>query len=168
MTCAIELSSLNLEHRVMKTSKLIFSIVLLALGTAAFSQDSFSERKNGTEFSQVQYTAENSRISHGVGDFLDKFLRPEKTPSLEPVVTMSFILDQPDVVYEEIYCLESWMTAPFQSDVPESDLYMEPWMRKPFSYNILEPGLTVESWMTAPFETVESIEMESWMTTAWL
>jgi len=152
----------------MNTSKLIFSIVLLALGTAAFSQDSFSDSKNGSEFNQVKYTAENNRISHRVGDFLDNFLRPEKTPSMEPVVTMSFIMDQPDVVYEEVYCMESWMTSPFRSGVPESDLNLEPWMRKPFSYNIVETGLTVESWMTTPFETAESTEVESWMTTAWL
>lgn len=152
----------------MKTSKLIFSIVLLALGTAAFSQDSFSDRENGEEFIQVKYTTENTRISHRVGDFLNNFLRPEKTPSLEPVVSMSFILDQPDVVYEEIYCLESWMITPFLFDAPEAELYLEPWMGKPFSYNIVETGLTVESWMSSPFEASESTEVESWMHTAWL
>ena len=152
----------------MKTSKLIFSIVLLALGTAAFSQDSFSDRENEGEFVRVKYTSENSKIVHKVGDFLNNFLRPEKNTYLEPVVSMSFILDQPDVVYEEIYCLESWMTASFLSGVPEADLNLEPWMGKPFNCNFVETGLPVESWMTTPFGAAESIEVENWMTTAWL
>jgi len=148
----------------MNTSKLIFSILLLALGTAAFSQDSYSDRETGTDFIQVKYT-ENSKNAHKVGDFLERFLRPEKSPSLEPVVSMSFTMDQPDVVYEEVYCLESWMTASFLSGVPETDLNLEPWMGVSFNCPIVEKGLSVESWMTTPFETTESIELESWMTT---
>jgi hypothetical protein len=147
-TYVIKQSSLNLEHRAMNTSRLFFSIFLLALGTTAFSQDSFSGKMKGLEIIQVKYTAENSKIAHRVGDFLDNFLRPEKTISLEPVVCMSFILDRPDIVYEEVYCLESWMTTPFRSGVQESKLNLEPWMGKPFNCNIGETGLHVESWMT--------------------
>jgi hypothetical protein len=119
---AISVSSLNLKKaRVMKTLNLIFSIALLALATTAFS----------------------------LGAFLVKFSRAEKESSMEPVVSMSFTMDQPDVVYEEAYTTESWMTSPFNCNVSEADL-------------------PIESWMTAPFEAAESIEVESWMTSAWL
>lgn len=168
MTCALKVSSLNLEHRVMKTSKFFISIILLALGTVAFSQDSFSDRKMAAEFIQVKHSEENIKTTRKVGDFLDEFLRHEKDPYKEPVVIMSYTMDQADVVYEEVYCLESWMTVPFPSGTQEAEIYLEPWMGMPFNARLLEARQRLESWMTIPFETTESPKVESWMTTAWL
>ena len=87
---------------------------------------------------------------------------------MEHVVYMSFVMDQPEVIYEEVYNMESWMMHPFESNVPEMDLNLESWMTKPFNCNYGEADLPVESWMRSPFETTGSIEVERWMTTAWL
>ena len=152
----------------MKTINLIFSIALLALATTASSQRTSNSNEDRAEFINVSYTIENSRIANKIGDFLDRFSRPEKAPVLEPVVSMSFVMDQPDVVYEETYNTESWMTAPFKCFVSEADMNLELWMISPFFCNVSEADLPVESWMTAPFEAAESIEVESWMTSAWL
>lgn len=152
----------------MKTLKLIFSIALLALAITASSQRSISAKEDQAEFVNVSYTIENSRIANKIGAFLDKFSRPEKAASMEPVVSMSFTMDQPDVVYEEAYTTESWMTAPFKCFISEADMNLESWMTSPFNCNVSELDLSIESWMTAPFEAAESIEVESWMTSAWL
>ena len=69
--------------------------------------------------------------------------------NFEPVVCMSYMIEQADIVYEEVYNTESWMTSPFECSVAEADL-------------------VIESWMTVPFEAAESIKMESWMTAAWI
>jgi hypothetical protein len=152
----------------MKTVKLIFSIALITLATTAFCQLSFSDQDLEKELIKVSYTAENSKISHKVGDVLDRFSRPERRSTMEPVVCMSFVIDQPEVVYEEVYNMESWMRHPFGSNVPEVDLSLESWMTKPFNCNFAETELPVESWMRTPFWAAESIEVETWMTTAWL
>jgi len=152
----------------MKTINLIFSIALLALATTASSQRATNSKEDRAEFINVSYSIENSRMANKIGDFLDRFSRPEKAPYTEPVVSMSFVMDQPDVVYEEAYNTESWMTAPFQGFVSEADINLELWMAVPFNCNVSEADLPVEPWMTEPFEAAESIEVESWMTSAWI
>ena len=126
----------------MKTVKLIFSIALITLATAAFGQPSFSEQDLEKELIKASYTVENNK--------------------------MTYLMDQPEVVYEEVYSMESWMRHPFDSNVPEMQLQLESWMTKPFNCNYGEADLPVESWMKSPFGTTEFIEVERWMTTAWL
>ena len=152
----------------MKTIKFIFAFALIALATSAFSQRSFSAQNAEEELIKVKYTLENSRKAHKVGDFLDKFKTTGRKSKEEAVVYMSFVMDQPEVVYEEVYHMESWMMHPFGSNVVEMDLHMESWMAQPFHCNYSETDPAVESWMTTPFNTSESIEVESWMTAAWL
>ena len=152
----------------MKTFNLIISIALLALATTASSQRSISSKEDQAKFVNVSYTIENSTIANKIGGFLDKFSRPQKAPSIESVFSMSFTMDQPDVVYEEAYTIESWMTAPFKYFISEVDMDLESWMTSPFNCKVSEADLPIESWMTAPFEAAESIKVESWMTSAWL
>jgi len=152
----------------MKTLNIIFSIALFALATTASSQRSISAKEDQSKFTNVRYTIEKSKIANKIEAFLDKFSRPEKAPSLEPVVSMSFTMDQPDVVFEESYTTESWMTTPFKCFISEADMDLESWMTSPFNRNVSEADLPIESWMTAPFEAAESIKVESWMTSAWL
>jgi hypothetical protein len=151
----------------MKTMKQIFSIALIALASTAFSQRAYYSEEHKAEIINMSYSMENSRIANKVSNFLDKFSRQEEKLYLEPVVCMTFWMDQPDVVYEAPYYTESWMTTPFSGSVPEADLKIEAWMSNPFNCNVAEADLPIELWMITPFEAVESIKVESWMTSAW-
>ncbi len=53
----------------------------------------------------------------------------------------------------------------------ENDMHVESWMTAPFETNVYEEVPEIESWMIAPFNSCyyeEEIEIEAWMTTAWI
>ena len=151
----------------MKPMKTIFSIALIALATSAFGQGTYPGKEYRTETVQVNYTAENRTIANKISNFLDKFTKPEKMPSLKPVVCMSFTLDQAEIIYEDSYRTEKWMTTPFGISIPEAEPKLESWMSDPFYSKLAEADPPIESWMSTPFETAESMEIENWMTAAW-
>jgi len=151
----------------MKSIKTIFSIALIALATSAFGQGTYHGKEFRTEIVQMNYTTENNKLANKISNFLDKFSQSEKVPSLKPVVCMSFTMDQPEIIYEDSYETEKWMTTPFSISVPEAEPKLEAWMSDPFYSRFVEANPPIESWMSTPFETAESIEIENWMTAAW-
>ena len=103
----------------------------------------------------------------------------------EPDVYMPYAIEQADIIYEENYDAEDWMTTPFESryaDVDlaiedwmtrafestyaEADMAIEDWMTNAFESNYAEADLSIEDWMTNAFETADHIEVERWMTAA--
>jgi hypothetical protein len=151
----------------MKSIKTIFSIALIALATSSFGQGAYHGKEFQTETVRVNYNTGNHSIVNKISNFLDKFSKPEKVPSLKPVVCMSFTLDQAEIIYEDSYKTEKWMTIPFSISVPEAEPKLESWMSDPFYSRLAEADLPIESWMSTPFKTAEPIEIENWMTAAW-
>ena len=125
----------------MKTTKIILITALVALGTALFGQTS------QVELITVNQTAKSSIFENLVTGFLSLTERTAREEYHEPVVYISYTVNQADVVYEKEYSTESWMSSPFECSVYEADLCLE-------------------TWMTTPFEAAETIEIEDWMTTA--
>ena len=72
-----------------------------------------------------------------------------------------------EVVYEQAQDLEDWMSVPFKSMI-ENSMDMEIWMSVPFEAGVIDEVLSIESWMTTSFEVTEDIEVENWMTAAWI
>jgi len=159
----------------MKTTKLILSIALVALTTTAFAQHIFnSERVSPKQYHQIAHffadkNPENNRIEIWMHDFQGRASKKASWDVYEaPVVTRTLFVEQVEVIYEEGLRLESWMTAPFESNLAEEELNVEPWMTAPFENDIAEEELFLESWMVAPFESnlaEEDLTLESWMTT---
>jgi hypothetical protein len=98
---------------------------------------------------------------------------------------MSNTIKQADIIYEENYyteewmsspfesryadvdlSIENWMTSPFESTYAEAELILEDWMSSPFESTYAEAELFVEDWMSSPFDAADHIEIESWMTAA--
>ena len=151
----------------MKSIKIIFSIALIALATSSFGQGSYDGKESRTEIVQVNYTPGNHTIANKIHNFLDKFSKSEKVQTQKPVVCMSFTMDQPEIIYEDPYKTENWMTTPFGISVGEAEPKLEAWMSDPFYSRLAESDLPMETWMSTPFETAESIEIENWMTAVW-
>jgi len=61
-----------------------------------------------------------------------------------------------------------YITLADAGQISEEVVYLESWMVTPFESFVIEENLSVESWMLAPFETEDKIEVESWMTDAWI
>lgn len=66
----------------------------------------------------------------------------------EPVVCMSFVVSEYNIVYEEELAVEDWMASPFDWVLQEEELAVESWMTRPFE---LEGDIEIEPWMTGPF-----------------
>jgi hypothetical protein len=64
--------------------------------------------------------------------------------------------------------IENCSTETFESIILEEKLYLESWMIESFESGIIEEELWIESWMMVPFEPDEEIEVEYWMTDAWI
>ena len=179
----------------MKTTKLILSIALVALTTTSFGQLSsikerlFNKQNNKVEYITAEYSNnESSRIETWMHDLHSwASNRASRTSFEAPVVTRAIFIEHVEVIYEEelglenwmatpfeccvgdeVLSLESWMTTPFKSEFAEEELCMETWMVAPFESTIVDEELILESWMTAPFEIAEVIEVEEWMTAAWI
>jgi len=125
--------------RVMKISKLILSIALVALTTTLFGRLGEPE-------------ADCNCCPPGV--FMDQDL------SLENWMATPF-----DANFESELLLEGWMNLPFEVGM-DSDLTQEYWMLLPFDREA-EAELFVEAWMTSPFKTVEEPVVEQWMAASW-
>ena len=90
--------------------------------------------------------------------YLGDHIRVDSTPT---VIVESRMM-------EEMPLLETWMTIPFERGMAEENLWVESWMTIPFEKSISEENLQLESWMKIPFESDETIEIEDWMTGAWI
>ena len=160
----------------MKTTKLILSIALVALATTSFAQrSSFKERLFNKQNNQIEYVSaeysnnESSRIESWMHDLHSwASNRASRDAYIAPVVTRTIVIEQADVVYEEELGMENWMATPFESTFDEEEICVETWMVSPFENTIVDEELILESWMTTPFEVAEVIELEEWMTAAWI
>ena len=123
----------------MKTRKIILVTALIALGAILYGQ------ADQVQFITAEYKVKNSRFENLVSGFMSKAEKLFKKEYDEPIVYMTYNYDHADVVYEEAFSIESWMTSPFESSMAEDEL-------------------SIESWMTSPFGADENIEIESWMT----
>jgi hypothetical protein len=163
----------------MKTTKITLITALIVLGAMLFGQ------ADKGHFLYVDNTEKSSKFENLVNKFLSKTERTERDGYKEPVVYMSYTMHQADVVYEENYGAEAWMTSPFECGVAEADLNVEDWMASPFESKYADADLLIENWMTSPFESsyadaelavenwmtspfnsTDHIEIESWMTAA--
>ena len=61
-----------------------------------------------------------------------------------------------------------YVTLADAGHIGEEVIYLESWMVTPFDSFVIEEDLSVELWMFAPFETEDQIEVELWMTDAWI
>ncbi|MCK5138007.1 MAG: hypothetical protein KAR19_19640 [Bacteroidales bacterium] len=158
----------------MKTTKLFLSIALVALTATSFGQLSlidrlFSKRHNEVVYYTADYKAESCKTETWMVDLRDWANNKVSRDAYEaPVVSITYIVDMVEVVYEDELGLESWMSAPFECDICESEFLLESWMTTPFESSVVENELCLESWMTAPFEAAEDIEIEEWMTAAFI
>ena len=128
----------------MKTMKIFLSIAGVALTSICFGQ-LLSQNNNDVLFYTAYYNSANSRFEHRLNEYPTRNASGDQfeTPGM---ITPFFVAMESDMV------IESWMTAPFETNVYEE-----------------EPE--IESWMIAPFECCyfeEEIQIEAWMTKAWL
>ena len=144
----------------MRTTKITLITALIAMGAILYGQ------AEQVEFRNANYVEKSSRFENLVHNYLCLTERSERNGYNEQVVFMSYTVNPADVVYNEHYGTEPWMTAPFESSVAEVDLSVEKWMTRPFASSVEERKLTIEKWMTIPFEAAEHIAIESWMTAA--
>ena len=163
----------------MRTIKITLITALIAMGAILYGQ------AEQVEFRNANYVEKSSRFENLVHNYLCLTERSERNGYNEQVVFMSYTVNPADVVYDEHYGTEPWMTTPFESSVTEADLVLEDWMSSPFESRYAdanlaieewmispfestyaEAELSIEDWMTSPFEAAEHIEIESWMTEA--
>ena len=144
----------------MRTIKITLITALIAMGAILYGQ------AQELQYMNANYAEESSRFENMPQNYLCLSERSERNGYNESVVFMSYTVNLADVVYEEQYSTEPWMTTPFESIVAEVDLSIEEWMTTPFESSVVEADLNIEKWMTIPFEAAEHIEIESWMTAA--
>jgi hypothetical protein len=144
----------------MRTTKITLITALITMGAILYGQ------AEQVEFMNANYVEKSSRFENLVHNYLCLTERSERNGYNEQVVFMSYTVNPADVVYDEHYGTEPWMTTPFESSVAEVDLSVEKWMTRPFASSVEERKLTLEKWMTIPFEATEHIAIESWMTAA--
>ena len=160
----------------MKTKNLILGIALVALTATSFGQRSsikerlFNKQNNQVEYSTADYSMnETSRIEswmHDVRSWASN--RISRDTYKTPAVSQTIFVERIEVIYEDELHLESWMATPFESSIAEEEINLESWMATPFESSIAEEEITIESWMTTPFEAAQDIEVEAWMTSAWI
>ena len=144
----------------MRTIKITLITALIAMGAILYGQ------AQELQYMNANYAEESSRFENLAQNYLCLSERSERNGYNEQVVFMSYTVNPADVVYDEHYGTEPWMTTPFESSVAEADLSVEKWMTRPFASSVEERKLTIEKWMTIPFEAAEHIAIESWMTAA--
>ena len=160
--------TLNLNTaRVMKTTTLLLSIALISWVSSASGQAAYQPEEQRAEIIQTRYSMDESGFVHQVNQFFQRMGGSGKQVPQGPVVIQSFVMLQPEIIYEDSYETESWMTSPFYSHILEADPSIEAWMIQPFGRLVAEERLLLEPWMTMPFGLDESIEIEPWMTERW-
>ncbi len=138
------------KRKIMKTTKLILSIALVALATAAMGQRTLlMEQSQPNQNDQVAYFTANASEHSNIDIWrYDTEGGTSKKVSWivyeAPVVTRTIFVQQAEILYEEDISTEKWMTAPFESSVAEEELHLE-------------------SWMTSPFKAFQVIKVEEWM-----
>jgi hypothetical protein len=160
----------------MKIKGIVLSIILVLMTTAAFGQLSFlKDRLLGNHNKDIVFITVDYRTEEECSK-IEEWMHDLKTWAGEklnrdineaPQAARIIYLERLDVVYENELCLESWMTAPFETGTAEEDVSLESWMTAPFETGAAEEDVSLESWMTAPFETgaaEEDVSLESWMT----
>ena len=157
----------------------MLSIVGVALTSITFGQ-LLSQSDGGILFYTVAYNATNNRLEHHLDEYPEKraygdrfeipmaartyFSPMEADIALESWMTAPFESDY----YEVEPFIESWMTIPFESNYYEVEPFIESWMTVPFECNYYEVEPFIESWMTRPFDSDDELEVEEWMTTSWI
>ncbi len=147
----------------MKTIKSIFTLVLVALATTAFSQlsvikEAFSQNhQNQVAFYTADYTNGNRWIENWNQDIYDA-----------PILFRMACTENATHLYEANIAeyeigIESWMVTPFESSVADEELNLELWMTSPFDSNVFEESPAIELWMTSPFEIDQIVKVEDWM-----
>jgi hypothetical protein len=163
----------------MKTIKITLITALISLGAISFGQ------AYKVQYINAAYSEKSSRFDNLVRNVLNRADGTERDGYKEPVVYMSYTIKQADVIYEEQFDIEAWMTSPFECGVAEADLVLEDWMSSPFESRYADADLAIENWMTSPFKSTyaeaeliledwmtspfdaaDHIEIESWMTAA--
>jgi hypothetical protein len=163
----------------MKTIKITLITALISLGAISFGQ------AYKVQYLASNYTEQGSKFENLHRNFPGSIERTKRDGYKEPVVYMSYTIKQADVIYEEQFDTEAWMTSPFECGVAEADLVLEDWMSSPFESRYADADLAIENWMTSPFKSTyaeaeliledwmtspfeagDYIEIESWMTAA--
>jgi len=156
----------------MKTTKLILSILGVALATLSFGQlishpeiskpsdldmASFIEPKDGVLFYNAEYNEENGITMHWVNQRPGiNYRTVSSSDHSAPLISRTYFARDMGVRYETSPVLEEWMTIPFGNGLEESELWVEYWMTTPFESDIYDEAIEIEPWMTA-----------NWMTADW-
>lgn len=112
---------------VMKTTKLILSIALVALTVTSFGR-----------IGEPSIVNENDMVVESW--MLSPFEAMENDLVLECWMSKAFDIAERDLA------IENWMTTPF--DELDEPLTLEDWMIKPFATDVL----ALETWMSIPFQ----------------
>jgi hypothetical protein len=157
----------------MKTIRLTISIALVALATAAVGQKSsikerlFPNRSHEAYYVNIDFKFDNDRMI----SFMDEVLgwtspMEHIDPYMVPEATMTFRMDQVEVIIETEPVVESWMATSFASNLNDHGPALEAWMTTPFERSLNEEAIILENWMTTSFENdlaEQEIAFASWM-----
>ena len=145
----------------MKTIKITLITALIVLGVILYGQ------ARQVQYINTDYTEKSSKFENLLDKFLHVTDRTARAGYEEPVVFKSYTVNLADLVYEENYNTETWMSSPFECSMAEADLELESWMTTPFESRYADADLELESWMTAPFQSKYAdvdLDIEVWMT----
>jgi len=134
----------------MKTTKIIFSIALVAMATVAIGQRTLHlKRINPDQDAQIAYLSEHSTNQNEVDIWShDAYGREDKKVSWRdfeaPADSKTIFVKQAEIFYEEDIRTETWMTTPFENSVEQEEQILDGWMTKPFK---IAQAIRVEEWM---------------------
>ena len=145
------------KRKIMKTTKLILSIILISLAPLLLGQRSLKiERLLPNRNRQAAHFISDRKVDKSRIEFWmhDTQGWASKKVSYEvydaPVIARTIYVHRVDIIHEENLRLEPWMVAPFESKL-EEELSLESWMTAPFEMNIDEEEPHIESWMITPW-----------------
>ena len=153
----------SIKASIMKTTKILLSILGVALATVSFGQlmslpeisDSsdpdmgrYMEQENEVLFYTAEYNPENGRTTHWLNYRPGlKYIVPEYRHD-DPAVSRTYFGRDIQALYEKVPVVEQWMTIPFGNSLEDSELRVEDWMITPFESDYAEEALDIEPWMT--------------------
>jgi hypothetical protein len=124
----------------MKKIKILLSVAGFALTSICFGQ-LLSQNNHDVLFYTAYYNAANSRFEHRLNEYPGRTASGDQLEA--PIITRTFF-----VPVENEMAIESWMTAPFETNYYEEEILLESWMLAPFESCYFEEDLKVEAWMT--------------------
>ena len=124
----------------MKTIKIFLSVAGFALTSICFGQ-LITNNDNDVLFYTAYYNSTNMRFEHRINDYPTRISSGDQLET--PILTRTFF-----VPMEADMIIESWMTAPFETNVYEEEMEIESWMISPFESCYFEEEMEIESWMT--------------------